>query len=143
MRKIDWKSLVIGGLIVALVVLAWRSETIASTGGVDNNGEMIAVTGQDGNGTSVLYVIDTKSKSLAVYRSVNGTGVEFVAARRIAHDLKLVAYRDRTPEEFHPLNLEKGYRRFAEGRPTPAEAEAGAAEKPTEPAPGAEKREKK
>jgi len=67
---------------------------------------------------SVLYVIDTKSRQMAVYRSFNGDGVELVGARRIAHDLKLVSWNDRTEEGMSPTELESGYRKFLDGKGT-------------------------
>ena len=65
---------------------------------------IIAVTGSYGVGTSVLYVIDTKSKQLAVYEARGGSGngrrIYLVGARRIDLDLQLegvvgTGHRDR------------------------------------------------
>ncbi|MFT7617498.1 MAG: hypothetical protein ACI97A_001136 [Planctomycetota bacterium] len=116
--KIDVKSLVIVALLVAVGFLArgGTDSAFARFSGTDNNGDMIAVTGEYGNGTTVLWVIDTKSKQLAAYRSINGSTVELVGARRIEHDLKLITYRDRTPDAFMPLSLEKHYLDYRKGK---------------------------
>ena len=126
--KIDVKSLLIGVLLAAVTVLATRSGQQAQAGsnGADSNEDMIAVTGEYGNGTSVLWVIDTKSKHLAAYRSLNGSTIELVGARRIEYDLKLITYHDRTPEAFKPLNLERNYLEFRKGRAESASPAGGA-----------------
>lgn len=126
--KIDVKSLVIVALLVAVGFLArgGTDQALARLNGADSNSDMIAVTGQYGNGTSVLWVIDTKSKQLASYRSINGSTIELVGARRIEHDLKLISYRDRTPDAFKPLNLEKHYLDFRKGK-VDSSSPAGAA----------------
>ncbi len=126
--KIDAKSLVIIGLLIAVgfLVVNGGSDALAGRSGTDSNSDMIAVTGEYGNGTSVLWVIDTKSKQLAAYRSMNGSTIELVGARRIEHDLKLVAYRDRTSDAYSPLNLEKRYLDYRKGR-VDSSSPAGAA----------------
>ena len=50
---------------------------------------MIAVTGTYGSGASVLYLIDTRTRHMAVYKVDNGRKLELVAARNIAFDLNL------------------------------------------------------
>ena len=78
-----WKVLAIA-LLGGIAALAIDRTLLraGAAGATDNNGDMIAVTGDYGNGTSVLYVIDTKAKHLAVYRSVNGNTVELVGYDR-------------------------------------------------------------
>jgi hypothetical protein len=71
-----------GGLPVA------RAETSGSSP------NMIAVTGLIGSGVSVLYVIDTEKKQLAVYNAAGGKEIRFVAARRIKYDLELKQWKD-------------------------------------------------
>jgi hypothetical protein len=65
--------------------------------GAAGNG-VIAVTGSYGVGTSVLYVIDTNTKQLAVYEARGGGSgsrrIHLVGARRIDLDLMLEGYND-------------------------------------------------
>lgn len=71
-----------------------------------NNG-FIAVTGSYGVGTSVLYLIDTNSRQLAVYEARGGSAgnrrVVLVGARRIDLDLQLPSYNDRSEYEYDDL----------------------------------------
>ena len=61
----------------------------------DSNNRMIAVTGIDITGASVLYLIDTIDYRLAVYQATGGAettqGIKLVGARRIDLDLQLTA----------------------------------------------------
>ena len=60
----------------------------------------IAVTGIDLTGSSILYLIDTKSKHLAIYQATGGAessqGVKLVGARRIDLDLQLDGFNDKS-----------------------------------------------
>ena len=64
-----------------------------SGGNADSNQDMIAVTGVDITGTSVLYLVDTRSKQLVVYQASGGgsttQSVRLVGARNISLDLRL------------------------------------------------------
>jgi hypothetical protein len=71
----------------------------ADDGGQTASGNgIIAVTGSYGVGTSVLYVLDTVNKQLAVYEArggaTSGRRLHLVGARRIDLDLKLEGYND-------------------------------------------------
>ena len=75
-------------------------------GTADSNGRMIAVTGVDITGSSILYVIDTVNPHLAVYQAAGGgsnEGLRFVGARRIDLDLQLDGWNDRSQESFKSL----------------------------------------
>lgn len=67
----------------------------------------VAVTGSYGLGTSVLYLIDTVSRQLAVYEARGGSAeqrrVVLVGARRIDLDLQLRGYNDRSEYEYEQL----------------------------------------
>lgn len=68
---------------------------------------IVAVTGSYGVGTSVLYLIDTERKQLAVYEA-RGGGTEqrrimLVGARRIDLDLQLEGYNDRSEYGYQDL----------------------------------------
>lgn len=77
------------------------------------NRDMVAVTGEFGMGTSVLYLVDTRRKVLLVYEAKGGTqgSVRLVAARDIRYDLELRSYRDRSEEPMSVLELERRWRR--------------------------------
>lgn len=74
---------------------------------------ILAVTGSYGVGTSVLFVIDTESKQLAVYEARGGSPnrgrVFLVGARRIDLDLTLRGYHDESEWKYDRLR-----KRFAE-----------------------------
>jgi hypothetical protein len=68
---------------------------------------MIAVTGSYGVGTSVLYIIDTRRRQLAVYEARGGTNsmrrITLVGARNIDLDLRLEGYNDESEYSFSDL----------------------------------------
>lgn len=70
-------------------------------------GGFLAVTGSYGIGTSVLYLVDTQSRQLAVYEARGGSAeqrrVVLVGARRIDLDLQLHGYNDRSEYEYEDL----------------------------------------
>ncbi|MFT4647412.1 MAG: hypothetical protein ACI9X4_000624 [Glaciecola sp.] len=94
-----------------------RISTTSSAGASsDSNRDMIAVTGVDVTGVSVLYLIDTKTKHLAVYQASGGSGgsqgVRLVGARNIGLDLELDGFNDKTENKGRPLrykDLEKQF----------------------------------
>ena len=81
--------------------------TMPAFGTSDSNGEMIAVTGIDVTGSSILYLIDTKGRHLAVYQANGGTestqGLKLVGARRIDLDLQLEGYFDKSEYRYRDL----------------------------------------
>ena len=89
----------------------------------------IAVTGSYGVGTSVLYVLDTVHKQLAVYEARGGSGgsrrLVLVGARRIDLDLQLEGYNDES--EFSYRDLARRFERRGQTGPS-ADASAGRAE---------------
>lgn len=84
-----------------------RRTPFASLGNADSNGQMIAVTGIDLTGTSILYLVDTEKKQLAIYQATGGTesmqGVKLVGARRIDLDLQLEGFNDRSQYPYDEL----------------------------------------
>jgi hypothetical protein len=64
----------------------------------------VAVTGSYGVGTSVLYLVDTVNRQLAVYEARGGSAeqrrVVLVGARRIDLDLQLEGYNDRSEYDY-------------------------------------------
>lgn len=67
----------------------------------------VAVTGSYGIGTSVMYLIDTVNRQLAVYEARGGSSeqrrVVLVGARRLDLDLQLRGYNDRSEYEYSQL----------------------------------------
>lgn len=89
----------------------------------DSNNRMIAVTGVDITGQSVLYLIDTIDKQLAVYQASGGApgtnSVRLVGARRIDLDLQLSGFNDKTETGGKSLtyeDLEKKFSKDVDGR---------------------------
>ena len=82
----------------------------------DSNGRMIAVTGVDLTGSSVLYLVDTVTGQLCVYQASGGSkssqGVRLLGARNISLDLKLDGFNDRTESEGRPLGYKDLERMF-------------------------------
>ncbi len=99
-------------LIAVLSVLAIQtwSGTQAEAETAMNAPNMLAVTGRVGADFSVLYVIDTDKKQMAVYTSPGGRGIQFVGARRILYDFELVSYNDGSPRQYQVQNLATKYR---------------------------------
>lgn len=80
---------------------------VAAIGNADSNEQMIAVTGIDLTGSSILYLVDTQRKQLAIYQATGGTasmqGVKLVGARRIDLDLQLEGYNDQSQYPYEEL----------------------------------------
>lgn len=81
--------------------------TVPTAANADSNNRMIAVTGTDITGASILYLVDTVGYQLAVYQAVGGSdstqGIRFVGARRIDLDLQLQGYNDRSQYPYKKL----------------------------------------
>ncbi|MEE9394768.1 MAG: hypothetical protein V3W41_19955 [Planctomycetota bacterium] len=117
MASFDWKTALICVLTLACGLMWWSDrDSIRAQGTANSNADMIAVTGTYGSGASVLYIIDTRAKQLAVYTSRNGRGVELVAARQIETDLQLMSYRDESPQSMRPMKLKENYRKYLTGQ---------------------------
>jgi len=114
--------LLLAGLLVALIGLTleptWAQDddqgsetqvipTLGIGGNADSNGRMIAVTGVDVTGQSILYLVDTVGQQVCVYQASGGSsstqGIKFVGARRIDLDLLLDGFNDKTESNNKPL----------------------------------------
>jgi hypothetical protein len=65
----------------------------------NSNQRVVAVTGVDVTGSSVLYLIDTQTMRLCVYQASStgsNQGIRFVGARRIELDVELNGYNDKS-----------------------------------------------
>ena len=84
-----------------------RTTPFTALGNADSNGQMIAVTDLDLTGSSILYLVDTQAKQLAIYQATGGTesmqGVKLVGARRIDLDLQLEGFNDRSQYPYEDL----------------------------------------
>ena len=87
----------------------------------DSNGQMIAVTGIDLTGSSVLYLVDTQNRQIAIYQANGGSdstqGVKLIGARRIDLDLKLYGFNDKS--EYSVEELEKRFDQAKGGAANP------------------------
>jgi hypothetical protein len=83
------------------------STSTSSFGTADSNDQMIAVTGIDVTGSSILYVIDTQHRQLAVYQANSGSastmGLRFVAGRNIDLDLQVWGYNDKSEHSYRQM----------------------------------------
>ena len=83
-------------------------------GTADSNGAMIAVTGVDVTGGSLLYLIDTQSRHISVYTAQGGTtstsNLKWVGGRNIDLDLQVDGFNDKSELSYKELA-----KRFAEG----------------------------
>ena len=95
--------------LVGVVLVINTTVTAQGGGGGDANRDLIAVTGTYGSSASVLYLIDTRTRHLAVYKTDNGRKLELVAARDVTWDLRLEAYNDQSEPGYGPRDLRKGY----------------------------------
>ncbi len=100
------------GLTLASIGLAQPQATEAlpvtqAGSSSDSNNRMIAVTGVDLTGSSVLYLVDTVNQRLAVYQATGGAastqGIKLIGARRIDLDLRLHGLNDRSEYTFKDL----------------------------------------
>jgi hypothetical protein len=60
----------------------------------DSNNRFVAVTCPTTSGESVLFLVDSESEQVAVYRYKWGQGLEYLSGRKIEYDLKVSGYRD-------------------------------------------------
>lgn len=103
----------VAGFALGTTTQAQRGSGYADQGNGVGNGDgdrsMIAVTGTYGSGASVLYVIDTRSKHMSVYRTDNGRKIELVGARDLTWDFKLEDYNDQSPAGMMPGELRRSW----------------------------------
>jgi hypothetical protein len=87
-----------------------RTQVLPMTPGsatADSNDRMIAVTGVDVTGGSLLYIIDTENRQLAVYQAQGGTKstmkLEWVGGRNIDLDLRVDGFNDKSQFSYKDL----------------------------------------
>jgi hypothetical protein len=105
----EWRRVLgygVPGLVLGLAVAWWAGgrDVSAQAGvpGAEANGT-IAFTSATGGSSQLLYLIDTRSQSFAIYRvdpqAARGAGaVKLEAARQYRYDLKLSEYNNLPPE---------------------------------------------
>lgn len=83
---------------------------VTTAANADSNNRMIAVTGTDITGASILYLVDTVNNRLAVYQAQGGAdgsrGISFIGARRIDLDMQLDGWNDRSEWTYKKLKDE-------------------------------------
>ncbi len=83
----------------------------------DSNNQMIAVTGVDVTGGSLLYLIDTQSRHISVYTAQGGTqstsNIKWVGGRNIDLDLQVDGFNDKSEISYKDLA-----KRFSESGPS-------------------------
>ncbi len=98
-----------------------RLPYVASGANADSNNRMIAVTGIDVTGQSILYLVDTELEQIAVYQAAGGgpstQGIKFVGARNISLDLELDGFNDKTESGGRPLPFKELQRQFGQNAP--------------------------
>jgi len=133
-RTFDRGGLSLVALLLVLGIAASRTFAIQTSGGTtpapviqrqiptlpaiansDSNSTMIAVTGIDLTGSSILYLVDTERRQLAVYQASGGTdsmqGIKLVGARKIDLDLQLEGFNDKSQYTYEELE-----KKFAENQ---------------------------
>lgn len=116
------------------IVAERRADAGSNGGGGDNDRGMIAVTGTYGSGASALYLFDTKSRHLAVYKLENGRQLDFVAARDCNYDFFLEAYNDQSPSSMRPSALRRSWHEFNRSSGTTPSPDPDLAPDPKRPA---------
>lgn len=90
---------------------------LPTMGNADSNNSMIAVTGIDVTGSSILYLVDTVNRQIAIYQASGGPkssqGIKFVGARRIDLDLQLNGLNDQSEYKYEDLEKEFAKNRAA------------------------------
>ena len=76
-------------------------------GTADSNGSMIAVTGVDVTGGSLLFLIDTEGRHISIYQATGGTrstmNLKWVGARNIDLDLQVDGWNDKSELTYKEL----------------------------------------
>ena len=98
------------GLVGAVGYLLGRSfgdKPLYADSTVNSDHHMIAVAAPYQAGVSLLYVLDTETKQLAIYEARGGSKssarLSFLAARRVDLDLRLEGYHDDSEYSFSDL----------------------------------------
>jgi hypothetical protein len=125
-------------ILILLGLFAWlaadrAARAVQDGGGGDNDRGLIAVTGSYGSGASALYLIDSRTRHMAVYRLENGRELEFVAARDCSHDFYLETYNDQSEPGMTPSALRQSWREYnARAERASREAQRAASGAPNE-----------
>jgi hypothetical protein len=92
------------------------SPVVSAWGTADSNGAVVAVTGVDITGASLLYVIDSVQRRLSVYQAIGGgestASLRWIGARNIDLDLQVNGYNDDSRLSYRDLE-----RQFAAAPP--------------------------
>jgi hypothetical protein len=120
-----------GGVTVQRDPLAGLKNRITTSGATasdsNSNNRMVAVTTPIGSGESVLFLIDTKTEQLTVYKFDRNKGLKFIAARKIDYDLRINGYEDMS--EFSREDLKREYHKQVSREAAKSVKNKGAAKK--------------
>ena len=82
-------------------------QPVGGYGTSDSNGTMIAVTGVDVTGGSILYLIDTVGRHISVYSAQGGTAstsnIRWIGGRNIDLDLQVDGFNDKSEISYKEL----------------------------------------
>lgn len=112
----SWRDRALGA-VVALGVVGW---VLALTGWgsssdfvradepmEDGQAEYVIRTESSSTGTALVFVLNTRTQVLNVYEAEGGTratrGLSFVASRKIARDIHVTGYNDRSEYSYQDL----------------------------------------
>jgi hypothetical protein len=103
------------GVLLALLGLAAQTQDEPKTippavpgyGSADSNDQMIAVSGIDVTGGSLLYIVDTQNRHLSVYQATGGTTstmqLKWIGGRNIDLDLQVDGFNDKSEFSYKEL----------------------------------------
>ncbi len=114
MNGLQWRQVVrygLPGVMIGVALALWvgsrgvsaQAQQAAVPAGAESNGMIAFTSPSPGGASQLLYLIDTRGQSFAVYRvdSQSGRGagsVKLEAARQYRFDLKLSEYNNQAPE---------------------------------------------
>lgn len=99
------------GLLAALLWIVAPRAAVAAPD-ADGNRDLVMVTGAFANGMEVLYVMDSRTKHLSVYRVDNGRSLKLVAARNCTYDFLLESFGDESASDMTPGMLRKHWTKY-------------------------------
>jgi hypothetical protein len=112
MNGMQWRQVIrygLPGVMIGVALAFWAgsrgasAQAQAGVPAVESNGTIAFTSPSPGGSSQLLYLIDTRAQSFAVYRvdSQGGRGagsVKLEAARQYRYDLKLSSYNNQSPD---------------------------------------------
>jgi len=101
------------GAVTAVSLMGWfvaaQGDDVVAAAQVDGAGpeDFLMATGTAAHGGALLFVLNTKTRTLNVYEAEGGSratrGVTFVASRKIERDLYVTGYNDKSEYSYQDL----------------------------------------